>query len=167
MSGVEGQGDGLDRGTGFTLSRDAFGRLVFLAADGAVVAGVLPVRAFPITAPEAGLAIVGPDGRELAWVDRIAELDPAIRGLVEEELAEREFSPRILRIAGVSGFVTPCTWEVETDRGDARFVLKGEEFIRRLANGALLIADSNGVQWTIGSVAKLDRPSRRILDRFL
>lgn len=151
----------------FGLSRDAFGRLVFVGADGAAQVGVVPVRAFPIAAPEHGIALVSPDGHELAWIDRLADLPADVRGLIEEELASREFMPEIRRIRHVSSFATPSTWEVETDRGDAALVLRGEEDIRRLGASALLIADNHGIQFLIRDLKALDRGSRRILDRFL
>ena len=58
----------------FTLTRDAFGRLVFQAPGQPPQAGAVPVRAFPIAAPDEGLSLLGPDGRELAWVARLADL---------------------------------------------------------------------------------------------
>ncbi len=151
----------------FQLHRNAFGRLVFTAADGEVHEGVVPVRAFPIAAPDQGLALVNADGRELAWIESLATLAPEARKLVEEELASREFLPQIRRIRHVSSFATPSTWEVETDRGDTSFVLKGEEDIRRIAQVALLIADSNGIQYLIKDSQALDKASRKLLDRFL
>lgn len=151
----------------FRLSRDAFGRLVFAAADGTREEGVVPVRAFPIAAPDTGLALLSADGRELVWVERPGDLPDDIRALVEEELASREFMPEIRRIRAVSSFATPSTWQVETDRGDAAFVLRGEEDIRRLGAATLLIADSHGIQFLIRDQQALDRSSRRILDRFL
>jgi hypothetical protein len=150
----------------FSLTRNAFGRLVF-AAGGELHEGVVPVRAFPLTDPGEGLALVGTDGRELAWVDRLAELPVEQRRLIEEELANREFMPEILRIAGVSSFATPSTWQVVTDRGDTELVLKGEEDIRRLGRAALVVADSNGLHYLIRDAQALDKASRRILDRFL
>ena len=151
----------------FQLSRNAYGRLVFTAADGTAYEGAVPVRAFPIAAPETGIALVNVDGRELAWIDRLADLPDDVRVLLEEELASREFMPEVRRIRGVSSFATPSTWQVETDRGDAALVLKGEEDIRRLGATALLIADSHGVQYLIRDMQVLDKGSRRILDRFL
>ena len=59
------------------------------------------------------------------------------------------------------------TWTVETDRGEARFVLKGEEDIRRLANGALLIADPHGLSDRVRDRFALDRHSRKLIERFL
>lgn len=152
----------------FELSRNALGRLVYRATDDTEShEGVVPVRAFPIAAPEEGLALVSPDGRELCWIDALAELPPASRRLIEEELASREFLPEIRRIADVSSFATPSTWTVETDRGEAQFVLKGEEDIRRIGEARLLIADSHGIQFLVRDVGALDKGSRKLLDRFL
>lgn len=150
----------------FTLTRNAFGKLVFSDANG-THEGVVPVRAFPIAAPESGIALVDADGHELAWIDRLADLPDHIRALLEEELKNREFLPEIKRLRHVSSFAVPSTWEVETDRGTASFVLKGEEDIRRIAHDTLLIADSHGVQFLIRDLQALDKASRKLLDRFL
>lgn len=150
----------------FTLSRNAFGKLVFSSPEG-VHEGVLPVRAFPIAAPETGIALVDVDGHELAWIDRLSDLPVATRALLEDELKNREFLPEIKRIRQVSSFAVPSTWEVETDRGLTSFVLKGEEDIRRVAQSTLLIADSHGVQFLIRDQQALDKASKKILDRFL
>jgi hypothetical protein len=150
----------------FRLSRDAFDRLVFRRGE-ETHEGVVPVRAFPIAAPQEGIALVSGDGHELAWIERLAELPADLRALIEDELASREFMPEIGRILSVSSFATPSTWQVATDRGDASFVLRGEEDIRRLSGNTLLIADSHGIQFLIRDFMSLDRHSRRILDRFL
>jgi hypothetical protein len=150
----------------FTLSRNAFGKLVFTSPEG-VHEGVVPVRAFPIGAPDEGIALVDIDGHELAWIDRLADLPGPVRELLEDELKSREFLPVIKRIRDVSTFAVPSTWEVETDRGVARFVLKGEEDIRRVAESTLLIADSHGVQYLLRNTEALDKASKKLLDRFL
>lgn len=150
----------------FTLSRNAFGALVF-ERDGQRCEGAVPVRAFPIAAPEQGIALVSPEGRELLWIEHASELPVELQQLIAEELASREFMPQILRLLSVSTFATPSTWRVETDRGESSFILRGEEDIRRLPQGALLISDSHGIQFLIRDLAALDRHSRRLLDRFL
>lgn len=149
------------------LSRDVYGKLVFVSAEGETVEGVVPVRAFPLTAPDAGVALVAGDGRELAWIPDPGVLPEPQRGLIAEELANREFMPVINRIRKVSSFATPSTWRVETDRGEASFILRGEEDIRRVGRNALLVADSHGIQFLIRNLLELDHHSRRILDRFL
>ncbi|MBN8448577.1 MAG: DUF1854 domain-containing protein [Candidatus Accumulibacter sp.] len=151
----------------YQLRRNAFGRLEFIGSDGEVHVGVVPVRAFPISAADDGVALVDPYGHELAWIDQLGDLPDELRTLVEAELAQREFMPVITRIVGVASFATPSTWQVETNRGPASFVLKGEEDIRRLTPPALLIADSHGIHFLIRDRSALDQHSRRILDRFL
>jgi hypothetical protein len=151
----------------FALSRDPFGRLVLRDAGGVEHVGVVPVRAFPIAAPDEGLSLVSADGRELAWVERLDALDPARRALVEEDLASREFVPEIRAIRAVSSFATPSTWTVDTDRGPTTLVLRGEEDIRRLGRTSLLIADRHGIQFLVRDIGALDRASRKLLDRFL
>lgn len=151
----------------FSLIRNAFGRLVFTGADGEIHEAVAPVRAFPIGAPDEDIALVSAEGRELVWVSRLDELPPAVAALIREELESREFVPEIRRIRSVSSFACPSTWDVDTDRGDARLVLKGEEDIRRLGRDRLLIADTHGIQYLVRDLTALDRTSRKILDRFL
>jgi len=151
----------------FQLTRDPHGRLLLTVSDGSEHAGVQPVRAFPLAAPAEGIALMGTDGHELAWIDHLDDLPEATRNLVEAELASREFMPEIRRLRQVSTFATPSTWTVETDRGETRFILKGEEDIRRLGAAALLISDSHGVQYLIRDLSRLDKTSRRLLDRFM
>lgn len=150
----------------FQLVRDSYGRLK-LTAGGMTHQGVVPVRSFPIAAPDEGIALVGKDGHELAWIERIEDLPEPQRSLVSEELASREFTPEIKRILQVSGYVTPCTWSVQTDRGKTRLLLKTEESIRRISPNSLLIADSQGIHFLVRDVGALDAASRKMLDRFL
>lgn len=149
------------------LHRNPRGRLVLTAPDGHVHEGVTPVRAFPLSAPDEGVSLVGPDGHELAWIDRLSALPEPLRQLLEQELAVRDFAPRIRRLVHVSSFATPSTWEVETDRGPARLLLKAEEDIRRLPGGGLLVTDGHGLHFRIDDLGALDKASRRMLDRFL
>jgi hypothetical protein len=150
-----------------TLSRDPHGRLIYTDEHGVAHVGVQTVRAFPIEAPLEGLSIVGPDGHELVWVDRWDELPSPARELIAEELAQREFMPTIERLVAVSTFSTPSTWTVDTDRGRTDFILKGEEDIRRLRDGGLLITDNHGLVFRVRDMKAMDRGSRRLLDRFL
>ena len=151
----------------FQLERDSYGRLVLTAENGERHEGVTPVRAFPIAAPDEGISLVNFEGLEVGWAERIADLPDGVRGLIEDELASREFVPEIERIASVSSFACPSVWQVQTNRGAAELTLKGEEDIRRLSRTRLLIADSHGIQFLVRDLNELDRQSRKLLDRFL
>ena len=152
----------------FQLDRTPFGKLVLTNADGEVFEGVVPVRAFPVQSPDDGIGMVSAEGREVAWIDKLGELPEPTQSFVRQELATREFMPVIQKIVSVTSFSTPCTWKVETDRGDTQFVLRGDEDIRRIGTeGALLVADSHGIQFLVRDQHALNAHSRKILDRFL
>jgi len=148
------------------LERDTLGRLIFIDAKGNRHIGVHPVRAFPITAPGAGIGIMDQSGKELCWYLDEAVISQADLALIEEELAAREFMPVIEKITKASTFATPSIWDIETDRGPTRIRLKAEEDIRRIAGNTLLIADSNGLQFLIKDSTQLDKVSKKLLDRF-
>lgn len=154
--------------TAFTLERNAFGKLALIDANGARHEAVVPVRAFPIQSPQDGISIVSTDGEEVGWVDALDALPANEQSLIREALAAREFMPVLQRIVSVTSFSTPCTWHVDTDRGNTEFVLRGDEDIRRIGkDGALLIADVHGIQFYVPDQFALDAHSKRILDRFM
>lgn len=154
-------------GPAFQLERHPSGQLLLVAGNGEQHLGVVPVRAFPVAAPDEGISLISSEGHELVWLERLSELPLPQRSLLEEELALRDFVPEITRLISVSSFGTPSTWVVETDRGGTSFVLKGEEDIRRLSRQSLLIAAGHGVHFSVKDMGALDRPSRRLLERFL
>ena len=154
--------------SGWTLQRDAFGKLVLTNAQNERFEGVVPVRAFPIQSPEVGISLVDTDGHEVAWIEALNTVAEPAQTLIRTELGTREFMPVINAIVSVTSFSTPCTWKVETDRGDTEFVLRGDEDIRRVGTASsLLVADSHGIQFLIKDHLALDVRSRKILDRFL
>ena len=154
--------------TQFALQRNAFGVLVLTDAQGQVFEGVVPVRAFPIQSPEDGISLVSNDGHEVAWIDLLTDVPEPAQTLVRDALVTREFMPVITRIVSVTSFSTPCTWAVNTDRGDTEFVLRGDEDIRRIGkDNALLIADVHGIQYLVRDQFALDTASKKILDRFM
>lgn len=153
---------------GLQLQRDAHGSLVLTLADGTRHVGVVPARAFPLAAPEEGLSLLRSDGKEALWLEHLNQLPAAARALIEQELAVREFVPTIVKIRSVSGFSTPSTWQIDTDRGPTQMVLMAEEDIRKLQGRTRLrITGSDGLQFSIPDTAALDRASLRLLERFL
>ena len=150
-----------------SLMRDSLGRLVFIDQAGTQHVDVHAVRAFPITAPSAGISLMDSAGKELFWFTSLAAIPEEDRGLLTEELAAREFMPVIEKISSVSSYATPSIWLVQTDRGETRLRLNGEENIRRVAGNTLLISDANGVQYLVRDSSQLDKQSRKLLDRFL
>jgi hypothetical protein len=149
------------------LTFDPFGKLVVTLADGSQHVGAVVARAFPIATPDQCISILSAEGKELAWVEHLSELAEHERDIATQALQGREFMPEILRLDGVNSFSTPSIWRVQTSRGPAQLVLKGEEDIRRLSANRLIVADAHGVQFLIRDLPSLDRHTRKLLDRFL
>jgi hypothetical protein len=149
----------------FRLYYDAWGRLVLTEANGQQHVGIEPVRAFPISDPAYGLSICDARGHELCWIDKVDDLPEAIRRLLLEDLARREFVPVLQRVVRISAG-EPSEWEVETDRGPTRFVLKSEDDVRTLADHRALIIDAHGTRYLIADTRTLDAASRRVLERY-
>jgi hypothetical protein len=152
------------RSTSWRLERATIGRLDFIDAAGTRHTDVDVVRAFPVSLPAGPVAIVARDGDELAWIDSLADVGPETQGLLEHELAQREFLPLILRIVTVSDG-EPMEWSVVTDRGPRRFAVTHGDDIARTGDGGAFITDSCGVRYRIASIPRLDARSRRLLDR--
>lgn len=148
------------------LHHDVWGRLVYTDPAGVEHIGVEPVRAFPVSEPDRSIAIMDPQGREVAWIADLSALSSAQRAFLEDELTRRHFLPTILRIHSIEGIADPYTWETDTDRGRTQFQVKSDEDIRRVAGTRILIVDAHGIRYLIPDYRKLDPPSRRYLERY-
>lgn len=150
------------------LTRNAHGRLCLTLEDGTVHEGLIPVRAFPIAAPQEAISLIGPDGKEIYWIDQLSAMPPAVQQLLAEDFAVREFVPEVLRIEAIDAISVPSLWTVVTDKGPAQLGLKAEEDIRKLqGRHHLLITSRDGVQYRITDARKLDKQSQKYLERFL
>ena len=107
------------------LERDAFGALVLIDANSRERAVVTPVRAFPLSAPEAcSISLVGADGHERGWIDRLDELPLASRALIREELAARDLALQVLRAHSIRRSPVSSNRRVEAERNETGFALK-------------------------------------------
>ena len=149
---------------GWRLERRPHGRLDFIGVDGTRHADVDVLRAFPVSAPAGPVAIVGDNDCELAWIESLAGVAAALRRMLEEELAKREFLPTIERILTVSDG-EPAEWSVLTDRGPHQFTVGRADDVLRLADGSAVITDTFGLRYVIPSLARLDARSRRFFER--
>ncbi|MFO0722165.1 MAG: DUF1854 domain-containing protein [Myxococcota bacterium] len=149
------------------FSRDTFGRLVLTTVDGKVHSGVLPIRAFPLSAPDELIVIVDNLGREVASIERLSQLPEPARGFIVAELAEREFLPVIREILSISDGAEPTGWQVLCDRGQVGFTLPAEENVRALPDGGALITDNHGIRFRIPQVSALSAASQKLLRRYI
>ena len=151
----------------FSVVQRPDGSLALIRDGQLLVSPVFPVLAFPFSSPGEGIALVDEYGKEYCWLDHVEQLDPESAHLLVQHIAIREFRPVINRIVGVSSYATPSNWTVQTNRGASKFELPSEESIRRLGGGRLVLTHSNGMQYLIQDLFKLDARSRQILARFM
>lgn len=146
---------------------DGWGRLIATMPDGTVHTDVEPVRCFPWTSPNEAIALVAADGHELVNIPTLAALSPETRTILEHDLSQREFVPKISRITKSSGPWPPCTWTVITDRGETVVKIDSEDDVRKIGQRGALVADSDGVRFLIPDTSQLDATSLRHLRRLL
>ena len=148
------------------LAVDSHGRLSLTTPSGEIVVDVVPVRCFPLGEPDRWISFLDAQGRERWLLEDPSTLDGETRALLTSELARREFIPRILRIRDIRPRSDPSTWEVDTDRGAATFVLPGDDSVRRLGPDAALVTDASGGRWHLSDISELDARSRLLLRRY-
>jgi hypothetical protein len=151
-----------------TIARDAWGRLVLFLPDGRRLHGVEVARAFPISAPGGVISISDGEGHEVLCIEDPISLPPKVLQVIEEELAQREFVPVVVRIERVWADADPSKWQIVTDRGPTTFFMEdSDNDVRRLGPNRILLVDTHGIRYLISDTRRLDSASRRILDRYL
>jgi hypothetical protein len=152
----------------FTLQRDNWGQLVLTLPDGRRLIGVEVARAFPISAPGEYVSVCDAEGHEVLCVADPSSLPPQVLELLDEELSRREFVPIVVRIERVLADADPSQWTIVTDRGPTEFLMEdSDNDVRRLGPDRILLVDTHGIRYLVPDTRRLDRASRRILERYL
>ncbi len=103
--------------------------------------------------------------QEYLIIEGVHVLDPLSRAIVEEELEKNYYLPKINEIVRTEVFQGNRYFEVNTDKGRCRFVIKNPfTSIRKMAKG-VLIRDVAGNQYMIEDMGELDEKSRSELEK--
>jgi hypothetical protein len=130
----------------------------------------LPVQAvccFPWSHRQEFISVRDDKGHELALIERLAELPPAARTLIEEDLAASGFVPRIRAVEAIEAQAELFHWKVQTDAGPRSFLTPRSDYLRTLAGGAVLIKDVGNDLYLIEDPGILDPRSRELLWAYL
>lgn len=123
------------------------------------------VRAFPLSAGDAEVALLSQKGEEIGTLPNLGGLDGASRAAIEAEFARRYVTAIIEGIEEIRAEGETLYWSVTTDRGPRDFVVKaGRETIISPGAGRLILVDVDGSRFEIPAVDRLSAASRRILD---
>jgi hypothetical protein len=150
-----------------SLARNALGQIVaHLDGREEPVVDVRVARCFPWTLPDTYISLRDGHGKELALLKTLDGLDPASRQLVEQELREKAFSPRIQAVLDYKDEFGVVSISARTDRGDVTFQIRSRDDIRLLSPTRALFRDADGNTYELPDLAALDAASRRYLEGY-
>src|SRR5438034_1779888 len=145
------------------ITRNSLGELL-LDREGEEAQVVKPVRALPLTDPDAWIGLMDDKGKQVHMVRSLKELEPDSRSLITQELELHYFLPKILRIQDITEEYGVLRLDVETDRGPRTFEIRTREHIRSLPDGRILLRDLDGNRYEIAHLNMLDAHSRMLAE---
>ncbi len=149
------------------LERKPNGELVAHLSDrDAPVEQVKVARCFPWSCRDGYISISDSQGEELVLLVSLEELEPATRELIEQELRDKFFVPKILRILDYKAEFDVVSISAETDRGQVTFQIRDRDDVRLLSATRALLRDVDGNIYEIEDFTALDRASQRRLEQF-
>ena len=135
---------------------------------------IVPIRAFPITAPDHFIAIREPDtqlsgrGAEIGMIETLDGFSPEVVDMITLELSRRYFTPSIKKIHSFHEKFGYCYWDVTTTAGRVEFIMSNPtNSIRTLEDGRVFMYDIDGNCFTIEDPAKLDKHSYKKVEIYL
>jgi hypothetical protein len=123
-------------------------------------------RCFPWSLPDSYVSIRDKEGKELALLKTLEELEPASRKIVQGELAEKVFNPKIRRIINYRSEFGVISITAQTDRGEVTFQIRSRDDVRLLSNTRAMFRDADGNTFELADLNKLDRASRKWLEDY-
>lgn len=140
--------------------RDAFQDLI-LEQGTEEPRAVRVLRGFPYSAVGRMISVFDADGVELGIIPDLTNLDPGSRQLVEAELSQVYFVPRITGVDHIEERFHVPRWQVQTDRGARSFEIRSGNRDVRVEGSRVLIRDADGNHYEIPDYLSLDEASRK------
>ena len=126
------------------------------------------VWARPVTGRGKEVSIVDKDKKEILSLSCLDRLDPKSRVIATEELEHRYLMPGISKIAGITVNFGNRYWDVETNHGDRRFVMKDpNDYITQVSEDHYVIRDTLGNRYEIESFSALDAKSQAEMHKIM
>jgi hypothetical protein len=95
------------------------------------------------------------------------DLDEASRAIIQQELRDKVFNPKITRIVEHSTEFGITSVTAETDRGPLIFQIRTRDDVRILSASRLLFRDADGNTYEVADVTALDAVSQKFLENYL
>jgi len=125
-------------------------------------------RAFPFSDPDRYIGLRDGDDKDIGILTTLHGLDNDSRAIIEEELERRYFTPRIERVLTVKEEFGVVTWEVETDRGPRRFLVRNlRDSTFPLGANRLMMTDTDGNRYEFPDVSAVGPKAMTVLSKVL
>ncbi len=123
-------------------------------------------RCFPWSLRDEYVSIRDEDGKEIALLRSLDEADPASRRLIDQELREKVFVPKIRRIIRYRAEFDVVYITAETDRGEVTFQIRSRDDVRVLSPNRAVFSDVDGNVYEVEDLTALDRASQRHIEQY-
>ena len=149
------------------IERNAAGELVVtLPGRSEPLVGVRIARCFPWSIPEGYISVRSAEGKEVALLGSLGELDDASRQIAADELQGSVFQPRIRRVTAFRMEFGVAMVTAQTDRGTVSFEIRQREDVRHLSATRALLRDPDGNTYEVEDLLALDQYSRKHLQTY-
>jgi hypothetical protein len=166
-NGHVGRGEG-PAGNVEGITRNDTGQLVVRIAGAAEpIVDARVARCFPWSVPQAYVSIRNKDGKEVVLLKTLDGLDEASRAIIQLELRDKVFNPKITRIVEHDTEFGVTSVTAETDRGPVTFQIRSRDDVRILSASRLLFRDADGNTYEVSDVMALDAASQKFLENYL
>ncbi|MBQ8798599.1 MAG: DUF1854 domain-containing protein [Lachnospiraceae bacterium] len=152
-----------------TFSRTE-GGFVSLKVEGEEYSRVQVVRMFPFSEPGKYISIRTAEetSKEIGVIESMDTFPQEVGEMLLEQLGLRYFTPIITKVYQIKDQYGFAYFDVETDRGRCRFVIRmGGNAVVHLSDTRIIISDIDENRFEIPDVSKLTVKEQKKLDLFL
>ena len=149
------------------LERNSKGELV-AHVEGAdePLENVKVARCFPWSVSDRYISIRTSEGKEIVLLKTLDAVSAETRKIIEEELRDKVFIPRIEEITKYSDAFDVISITAKTDRGTVTFQMRSRQDVRTLSPTRAIFRDVDGNLYEVPDFNALDRASQRHIEQF-
>jgi hypothetical protein len=125
-------------------------------------------RAFPFEDKFEYISVDDKDGKEIALIKNINDLDENQRKYITDELERKYYSPTILKILTMKERYGFSYWKVLTDTGERSFTIQDTyRSIHKINTEHVFITDVDGNRYDIPDLESLDHKSYKKIELYI
>jgi len=123
---------------------------------------------FPFSVENGYISVRNQEGKEIGIIKSMEDYSEATKELLLDELHRRYFTPIIQRIVSIKEEFGYYYWEVVTDAGQKKFILRREQHsIIGITEKRVILTDVDGSRFEISDCSKMEPKFVKILEMLL